>query len=116
MIDFQAKKMFQKLSTEEIREIHLQIGRNVRQCRRKKGFSQLDLAIELGYKSTSPISMAEIYYKKTHFNIEGLSNIARCLDVEMAALLMGVDEIIHQRAKPHKKNARKNNTITPNNA
>ena len=88
--------MFQKLSEKEIKEVHLQIGRNLKCCRKDKGYSQLDLATELGYKSTSPIAMAEIYYKRKHFNIEGLANLSRCLGVEIERLLEGVDDILNK--------------------
>lgn len=86
--------MFQKLSTKKIKEVHLQIGRNVKRCRKDKGYSQLDLSTELGYKSTSPIAMAEIYYKVTHFNIENLANLSRCLGIEIEKLLEGVNDIL----------------------
>jgi len=63
--------------------LHKQIGRNVKKIRKKKGLSQLELAYKLGYKSVSPISCAEIYYNKIHFNIENLAKIAHVLDVDI---------------------------------
>ena len=63
--------------------LHKQIGRNVKKIRKEKGLSQLELAYMLGYKSVSPISGAEIYYNKIHFNIENLAKIAHVLDVDI---------------------------------
>ncbi|RBQ31828.1 transcriptional regulator [Arcobacter sp. FW59] len=61
--------------------LHKKIGENVRKIRKSKKISQLKLAYALGYKSVSPISSAEIYYNKIHFNIEQLAKIAYVLDV-----------------------------------
>ena len=63
--------------------LHKQIGRNVKRIRKEKGLSQLELAYKLGYKSVSPISGAEVYYNKIHFNIENLAKIAYVLDVDI---------------------------------
>jgi transcriptional regulator with XRE-family HTH domain len=88
--------VFQKLSEQEIKRVYLQIGSNVKKYRKEKGYSQLDLSTELGYKSTSPVAMAEIYYKGTHFNIESLANIAKCLGVSFDNLFEGVDAILNK--------------------
>lgn len=61
--------------------IHKKIGKNVSKIRKQKGVSQLKLAYAIGYKSVSPISSAEIYYNKIHFNIEQLIKIAYILEV-----------------------------------
>jgi len=55
----------------------------MKNLRKEKGLSQLELAYKLGYKSVSPISGAEIYYNKIHFNIENLAKIAYVLDVNI---------------------------------
>jgi transcriptional regulator with XRE-family HTH domain len=62
-------------------KLHKQIGKNVRKARKEKKISQLKLAYALGYKSVSPISSAEIYYNKIHFNIEQLAKISYILEV-----------------------------------
>lgn len=85
--------LYQKSSAQTIREVHLQIGRNIKKCRKSKGLSQLDLSIELGYKSTSTIAMAEVNYKDAHFNIENLVNISRCLEIDFDELLVGISDI-----------------------
>jgi len=64
-------------------QLHKIIGTNVKRVRRDKGITQLKLSEALGYKSVSPISGAEIYYNKIHFNVEQLSKIAYVLDVDV---------------------------------
>lgn len=66
-----------------VENLHLLIGKNVKRIRKEKKISQLKLALALGYKSVSPISCAEIYYKKIHFNIENLAKIAFVLEVDI---------------------------------
>ena len=74
----------QKMSTIELYNI---IGKNVAKYRKAKGFSQLDLSLAMGYKSVSVVSGAEVYYNKTHFNIEHLFKISQILDVEICEFL-----------------------------
>ena len=62
---------------------HKLIGANVSRLRREKGFSQLELSLEMGYKSVSVVSGAEIYYNNIHFNIEQLLKISQILDVDI---------------------------------
>jgi len=66
-------------------QLHRRIGKNVKKIRKEKNISQLELAYSIGYKSVSPISCAEIYYNKIHFNVEQLSKISYVLDVPMAS-------------------------------
>lgn len=63
--------------------LHKRIGINVQKIRKEKKVSQLKLAYALGYKSVSPISSAEIYYNKIHFNIEQLAKISYILNVDI---------------------------------
>jgi len=65
-------------------QLHKRVGINVKKIRESKKMSQLQLATAIGYKSVSPISSAEIYYRKIHFNIEHLAKIAYILDVDIA--------------------------------
>ncbi|MDF1875213.1 helix-turn-helix transcriptional regulator [Sulfurimonas sp. SAG-AH-194-I05] len=67
-------------------ELYKTIGRNVSKLRKAKGFSQLDLSLEMGYKSVSVVSGAEIYYNKIHFNIEHLLKISQIFNVELCDL------------------------------
>jgi len=65
------------------KQLHKIIGSNVAKHRQAKGLSQLDLSLEMGYKSVSVVSGAEIYYNCTHFNIEHLLKISQILEVEI---------------------------------
>lgn len=77
-------KEIDNLPNDFSEQIHKIVGKNVKQIRTSKGISQLKLAYALGYKSVSPISCAEIYYNKIHFNIEQLTKIAYVLEVEVS--------------------------------
>jgi len=64
-------------------ELHILIGKNVARVRKEKNFSQLSLSLEIGNKSPSLVSSAEIYTNKRHFNILQLQKIAKALDVNI---------------------------------
>ena len=64
-------------------ELHLLIGSNVAKLRKKAKLSQLSLSLEIGNKSPSLISSAEIYTNKRHFNIIQLQKIAKVLDIDI---------------------------------
>ncbi len=70
----------QNVSTDDFYRI---IGKNVARIRKEKGLSQLDLSLQMGYKSVSVVSGAEIYYNSKHFNLEHLLKIAQVLDVDI---------------------------------
>ena len=70
----------QNLSPDELYQI---IGKNVAKRRKEKGLSQLDLSLQMGYKSVSIVSGAEIYYNGKHFNLEHLLKISQILDVNI---------------------------------
>ena len=53
------------LSTDEL---YILIGKNVARLRKKANISQLELSLEMGNKSTSLISSAELYKNKRKFN------------------------------------------------
>ncbi len=63
--------------------LHILIGRNVARLRKKANLSQLDLSYEIGNKSPSLLSSAEVYKNKRHFNITQLHKIAKVLNVEI---------------------------------
>jgi transcriptional regulator with XRE-family HTH domain len=64
-------------------QLHKIIGKNVAKLRKAKGLSQLDLSLQMGYKSVSVVSGAEIYYNNIHFNIEQLLKISQILEVDI---------------------------------
>lgn len=76
-------KKINNLSADELLKL---IGSNVARLRKEANLSQLALSMEMGYKSPSLISSAEIYTKKRHFNILQLQTIAKILNVNICDL------------------------------
>ncbi len=68
-------------------EFYKKIGSNVAKYRKKKGISQLELSLTMGYKSTSIVSSAEVCYNGKHFNLEHLLKISQILEVNICDLL-----------------------------
>ena len=58
-------KSVNDLSTDGLYKL---IGCNVAKFRKEAGYSQLSLSLELGNKSPSLFSSAEVYKNKRHFN------------------------------------------------
>jgi len=70
-----------------IEEFHRKIGTNVAKYRKEANISQLELSLQMGYKSISIVSSAEIYYKGKHFNLEHLLKISNILSINICKLL-----------------------------
>ena len=70
------------------------ISMNVVKIRKSKGFSQLRLAVEMGYSSASYIGRMEIRKNGEHFNLIQLFKIAKILNVSIKDIFEGTDEII----------------------
>jgi transcriptional regulator with XRE-family HTH domain len=81
-------KNINNLTTDEL---HILIGKNVARLRKKANMSQLQLSLEMGNKSVSLISSAEIYTNKRHFNISHLHKIAKILDVDISEFFIHFD-------------------------
>ncbi len=64
-------------------ELYCIVGKNVAKYRKEKGLSQLDLSLQMGYKSVSVVSGSEICYGNKHFNLEQLLKISQILEVEL---------------------------------
>ncbi|RLA84248.1 MAG: XRE family transcriptional regulator [Epsilonproteobacteria bacterium] len=75
--------MDKRINDLSVDELHILIGSNVARLRKRANLSQLALSLEMGNKSPSLISSAEIYTNKRHFNIEQLQKISRVLDVDV---------------------------------
>lgn len=75
------------MTIEELNSIteqtHNIISKNVAKFRNEKGFSQLQLAIEIGLTGNAFIARAENRTKNAHFNIEHLVKISQILDIEI---------------------------------
>ena len=73
-------KKINNLSTDEL---YILIGRNVARLRNEANLSQLELSLEMGNKSSSLVSVAELYANKRKFNIAQLHKIAKILDIDI---------------------------------
>ena len=74
------RKLMNNISAEDF---YKRIGKNVAKFRKEKGLSQLELSLEMDYKSISIISSAEIFYNGKHFNLEHLLKISQILKVDI---------------------------------
>ena len=75
--------MLKELNSLSTDELYILIGKNVARLRKKANMSQLELSLEMGNKSTSLISSAELYKNKRKFNIAQLQKIAKILNVDI---------------------------------
>ncbi len=75
--------MNKKINDLSADELHILIGRNVAHFRKEAKLSQLELSLEIGNKSPSLLSSAEVYKNKRHFNITQLHKIAKVLDIDI---------------------------------
>jgi transcriptional regulator with XRE-family HTH domain len=71
-------------SDVEMQNTYKLIGKNVKHYRMLKEISQLSLSYEMGYKSVSLVSAAELCNDGKHFNIEHLYKISKILEVPIA--------------------------------
>jgi transcriptional regulator with XRE-family HTH domain len=63
------------------------VSANVVKARKAKGFSQLQLATEMGYKSASYLGRIEIRSDGQHFHLAQLYKIAKILDIDISELI-----------------------------
>lgn len=83
-----------KLQQEILELVLTKIAENVKCQRKKKGMSQLNLALAMGHKSVGLVSFVEAGINNRRFNLEHLANIAKILDISILKLFEGVDEIL----------------------
>ena len=76
-----------QFSNKEILDLYNDISQKVKELRETKNMTQLDLSLEMGYKSVSLISSAELCNDGKHFNIEYLYRIAKVLDEDIGYFL-----------------------------
>ena len=67
----------------EITEFYSVIRINVKNIRKEKNVTQLDLALAIGHKSVSTIGKIEAGLENKHYNLEHLYKIAKVLDVNI---------------------------------
>ena len=75
-----------EITSREIEEFHQKIGQNVKDLRESKKLSQIQLSLEIGQKSTTIISQAELG-KGKRFNLTHLYKIAKVLDCDICDLI-----------------------------
>lgn len=85
MIDISLAMTIEKLNKKTIL-MHDIISNNVSIYRKKRGLSQLQLALEIGLTGNAFIARAEKRIKNAHFNIEHLVKISAILDIEICDL------------------------------
>ena len=83
-------KVFLCLARNKFLEAYKRIGENIAKIRKERKVSQLALSLEMGYKSVSLLSFAEICLNGVHFNITHLFQISIILNVSLIELLDGV--------------------------
>lgn len=88
-----------EFSDIELSELHRRIGRNVAKARKERNISQLDLALSIGYKSTSVISKAEAGTEGRHFSIEQLYKIARALGIDMSLFFVEISILTNNKTE-----------------
>lgn len=64
-------------------KMHDRISKNVIYFRKKRGFTQLELAMEIGMSGNAFLARAEKRTKNAHFNIEHLVKISAVLKVDI---------------------------------
>jgi transcriptional regulator with XRE-family HTH domain len=74
-LDLEAEKFLDRVSA------------NVVKARKAKGFSQLQLATEMGYKSASYLGRIEIRSEGQHFHLVQLYKIAKILNISVEELV-----------------------------
>lgn len=72
-----------QFNDKEISDLYKDIGKKVKKLRESKNMTQLDLSLEMGYKSVSLVSAAELCNDNKHFNIEHLYKISQILDEDI---------------------------------
>jgi len=77
------------LTNEELEvfseEILDTVSSNVKKYREKRGYSQMQLALEIGMSSGAYLGRAELRKDNYHFNIRHLAKISKVLDVPIAS-------------------------------
>lgn len=59
------------------------VSKNVLKYRKEKGFTQMQLALDIGMKGGAYFGRAEIRKDNHHFNIKHLAKISKILDVDI---------------------------------
>lgn len=74
--------------SEEILDI---VSKNVIKYRKQKGYSQMQLALEIGMSGGAYLGRAEIRKDGLHFNLKHIAKISKVLDVEISELFKEIN-------------------------
>lgn len=75
------------LTPAELENFYRNIGKNVKNARKEKKISQMQLALAIGHNSVGHIAKAELYKYEKHFSLEQLFKISRILDISLHELI-----------------------------
>lgn len=64
------------------------VSSNVIKYRKEKGFSQMQLALEIGMSGGAYLGRAEIRKNNHHFNLKHLAKISKVLNVEIVSFFI----------------------------
>lgn len=62
------------------------VSANVKKYREEKGFTQMQLALEIGMSGGAYLGRAELRKKNHHFNIRHIAKISKILEVKIEDL------------------------------
>ena len=62
------------------------ISANVKKYREEKGFTQMQLALDIGMSGGAYLGRAELRKKNHHFNIQHIAKISKVLEIEIEDL------------------------------
>ncbi|WP_310440967.1 helix-turn-helix transcriptional regulator [Sulfurimonas sp.] len=75
------------LTPAELENFYRNIGKNVKNARKEKKISQMQLALAIGHNSVGHIAKAELCKYDKHFSLEQLFKISRILDISLHDLI-----------------------------
>lgn len=78
---------FSNCTKEEIQTFYTKVSKNIKELRKKRNISQLEISLEIGIKSVAFYCNCENNKNGKHFNLEHLYKIAKFLDIKMCDLL-----------------------------
>ena len=64
------------------------VSANVKKQREEKGFSQMQLALEIGMSGGAYLGRVELRKDKHHFNIHHIAKIAKVLNIDIEDLFV----------------------------
>lgn len=77
------KKNFSNISEKDIEYFYKDISKKVKYYRKKRGLTQLQVALEIGIQSVAFYANCENNKQNKHFNLEHLAKIAKVLHVDV---------------------------------